>query len=124
MAKISVPQPDRYIIDSAILEDLLHEADPTLEERPDVWTRAEIALVQPGLELLVTGYRRACASSPNAQHTALRILSGLTNDQAPTNRVRLLYAREMVEGYRLATRFHAGAAAAPLFAAHMLDGVD
>lgn len=118
------PAAELYLIDPAILADLLHEADPALEGRPEVWTRASIALVQPGLELLVAGFRRAWAGSPKARRAALRLLAGLTNDQVPSGRVRTLYLREMIEGFRLATRFYPGAVAAPLFASHMLDGVD
>lgn len=116
------PATELYRIDPAILADLLHEVEPSLEERHEAWTRAAIALVQPGLELLLAGYRRAWADSPNAHRAALRLLAGLTNDQVPSGRVRPLYLREMIEGFRLATRFHA--TAAPLFTAHMLDGVD
>lgn len=51
---------ESYVIDQAILEDLIIEIDPSLEERPEVWTRATIAIVQPHLEALVSAYRNAC----------------------------------------------------------------
>lgn len=124
MAQISVPDPTQYTIDSAILEDLMHEVDPRLDDRPEAWTRASIALAQPGLELLVSGFRVAWHSSPNARRAALRILSGLVNAQQPPGRVRPLYLREMLEGYRLSIKTTTGSAAARLFVSNMLGGVD
>lgn len=53
-------QNEGYVIDQSILEDIVVEINPSLEELPEVWTRATIAIVQPHLEALVTAYRGAC----------------------------------------------------------------
>ncbi|MHB0984934.1 MAG: hypothetical protein ACYC05_04985 [Sulfuricella sp.] len=119
MAQISVPTPENYIIGQRVLDDLLHEVDPTLEERPEVWTRAVAALVQPGLELLVAGLRAAWQRRRNRQR-ALQILARLAG-QEPTGRLRSPPLRAIADGYRLATRTNTGAVAAPLFINRMLD---
>ncbi|MDO8465276.1 MAG: hypothetical protein Q7S46_08505 [Gallionella sp.] len=56
----AIIQNEEYVIDQVILEDLVVEVNPSLEERPDVWTRATVAIVQPHLEALVSAYRNAC----------------------------------------------------------------
>ena len=56
----AIIQNEGYVIDQSILEDIVIEIDPSLEERPEAWTRATIAVVQPHLEALVTAYRGAC----------------------------------------------------------------
>lgn len=119
MAQISVPNPENYIIGQQVLEDLLHDADPTLDDRPEVWTRAVAALVQPGLELLVAGLREAWHRHGSRQR-ALQILARLA-EQEPTGRLRSPQLRAIVDGYRLATRSNVGAIAAPLFVSRMLD---
>jgi hypothetical protein len=121
MAQISVPPPENYIIGQQVLEDLLHDADPTLDERPEVWTRAVAALVQPGLELLVAGLRDAWHRH-HTRRRALQILASLT-DHEPPPRLRSPQLRAIVDGYRLATRSNVGAIAAPLFVSRMLEGM-
>ena len=47
------------IVDTMIVEDLLVETAPELEERPDVEVRALSALLQPALDLVASAYRQA-----------------------------------------------------------------
>lgn len=119
MAQISVPNPENYVIGRHVLDDLLHEVDPTLEERPEAWTRAVAALVQPGLELLVAGLRAAWLQRRSRQR-ALQILARLAGRE-PTGRLRSPPLRALADGYRLATRTNTGAAATPIFITRMLD---
>jgi len=61
MATVILPN-ESYVIDQAILEDLVIEINPSLEERPEAWTRATVAIIQPHLEALVIAYRGACTT--------------------------------------------------------------
>lgn len=121
---ILAPAANQYLIDPAILADLLHEVEPDLEERPESSTQASIEIVQPGLELLLAGFRQAWfIGSPLARQAAVRVLTGLANGQEPLGELRRPHLRAMVEGYRLAIKTTTGAAAARLFASNMLEGL-
>lgn len=122
--RILPPAPHQYMIDAPIIEDLLHQVEPSLEDRPEAWTRGLTVLVQPGLELLLSGFCRAWQSSPNAQRRAMSVLAGLAVGKQPERISRRRELREMVEGYRLAIKSgRTGEAAARLFASNMLGGL-
>lgn len=123
MAKISVFDPSQYVIDYVILVDLLNDVRPGLDERPEAWTRATIALVQPGLEILTAGLRVACRKHQNARRRALNILSELVAGEVPVGRLHSQHLRALVAGYRLATRTSVGAAATPLFLSRLLEAL-
>lgn len=123
-AQILPPAPHQYMIDAPIIEDILHQVEPSLEECPEAWTRAIAVLVQPGLELLLSGFCHAWQSSPNAQRRAMSILVDLAAGKQPERISRRRDLREMVEGYRLAIKSgRTGEAAARLFTSNMLGGL-
>lgn len=122
---ILAPAADLYLIDPTILADLLHEAEPELEDQPECWTRAIAAVVQPGLELMLAGFRQAWhTGSPIARHAAVRVLTCLANGEEPPGKLRRPHLRAMIEGHRLAIKTTTGARAAQLFACNMLGGLD
>jgi len=122
--RILAPQPAQYLIDPTILADLLHEVEPDLEEHPESSIQASIEIVQPGLELLLSGFRQAWyAGSPLAKHAAVRVLTDLANGQEPLGEPRRPHLRAMVHGYRLAIKTLTGAKAVRLFAFNMLGGL-
>ncbi len=122
---ILAPAAELYLIDPAVLADLLHEAEPDLEEHPECWTLANVAIVQPGLELMLAGFRQAWnTGSPLARHAAVRVLTSLANGEEPPGKLRRPHLRTMVEGYRLAIKTTTGAGAAQLFARNMLGGLN
>ena len=49
------------IVDKTIVEDLLVEAEPELENAPDTEVDALAALLQPALDLVVSAYRQVSA---------------------------------------------------------------
>lgn len=73
---------ESYVIDQAILEDLVTEIDPSLEGRPEAWTRATIAIVQPHLEALVAAYRDACKTHAGGQAARLFLQNMLSAEEA------------------------------------------
>lgn len=117
------PTPDQFLIDAAILEGLLHEAEPDLEKRPDSWTRATAAIVQPGIELMLAGFRQAWLIGPLARHAAVRVLTLLANGQEPPGKFQRRHLRTMVEGFRLANQTTTGAIVVRLFASNMLGAI-
>lgn len=122
---ILAPAAELYLIDPAILADLVHEAEPDLEEHPECWTLATVAIVQPGLELMLAGFMQAWhTGSPLVQHAAVRVLSGFANGEEPPGKPSRPHLRAMVEGYRLTIKTTTGACAARLFARNVLGGLD
>ncbi|MFM0729325.1 hypothetical protein PQQ52_02360 [Paraburkholderia sediminicola] len=112
-----------YCIDVDILLDLLHEIDPSVDDRPDRETFTAVSQIQPGLEMIVAGFQHA-SRSRLARLQALRILYALANNLQPSWQPRQPHLRALVDGYRLATVTAIGASVAPVFVAHMLEGDD
>lgn len=117
------PAPEQFKIDQPILMELLQEAEPDLQERPECWTRATAAIVQPSLELLLSGFLQAWQISPRSRYAAVSILNDLANGQEPTGKIRRPHLRKMIEGYKMAIRTTTGAAAVRLFASNMLGAL-
>ena len=118
------PTAEMYLIDTSTLDELVLSAEPGLEERPEAWTRATVAIVRPGLELMLSGLRQAMLNgSPLARFAAVRLLVGMAEGQEPPD-TRRPHLRAMIAGYRLAIKTATGAAAARLFARNMLAGLD
>lgn len=123
--RILPPAPHQYMIDAPIIEDLLHQVEPSLEDRPEAWTHGLTALVQPGLELLLAGFRLACSNgSPLSRRSAIRVLASIAaGEDPPVKRLRTPHMRAIVEGYRQAIKTTTGDAAVRVFCANMLGGL-
>lgn len=122
--RILTPAPHEYRIDAPILEDLLHQVEPTLEDQPEAWTRALAVLVQPGLELMLAGFRHACIVGGPARRAAVRVLASIAaGEELPEKKLRTPHMRAMFEGYRQAVKTQTGAAAVRLFASNMMGGL-
>lgn len=125
MTIIILPPPaEMYLIDTSTLDELVLAASPDLEERPDAWTRATVAIVRPGLELMLSGLRQALFNgSPLARFAAVRILTCIADGQEPSG-TRRPHLRAMIAGYRLAIKTRTGQAVSRLFASNILAGLD
>lgn len=88
MARSSVANGGRQLIDQAILDDLaadlVAESHPGIEDRPKLFsafTTATAALIQPPLEALVLAYRQACTTTAGRE-AANRFLHNLLAAEA------------------------------------------
>lgn len=125
VTRILPPAPHQYLIDTPIIEDLLHQVDTTLEERPEAWIRGLIVLIQPGLELLLAGFRLAYSNgSQLSRRSAIQALASIAaGEDPPVKKLRTPHMRAIVEGYRQAIKTTTGDAAVRVFCANMLGGL-
>ena len=88
MARNSLANGSRQIIDSAIIDDLAAEITtelhPGIEDRPKVFnafTAATACLIQPPLEALAQAYRSACKTRAGGE-AARRFLENMLSAEA------------------------------------------
>ncbi|ENH6339365.1 hypothetical protein ABWH74_002708 [Burkholderia vietnamiensis] len=112
-----------HCIDNLVLLDLLHEIDTSFDDRSDSEALSTVSDVQQGLEIVVYGYQLASHSQPTRLRAA-QVLTDLATGSQPSCQLPEPYLHTLIDGYQLATMTPIGAALAPMFIRHMLEGDD